>query len=64
MAGNGGVNGSMLQYGGGGFGQKAGDGRKGAVGDDIVDCEGIIGCRADLAGLERRSFLDRSTNKN
>ena len=44
MAGNGGVNGSMLQYGGGqrggGFGQKAGDGRKGAVGDDIVDCEG------------------------
>ena len=64
MAGNGGVNGSMLQYGGGGFGQKAGDGRKGAVGDDIVDCEGIIGCRADLAGLERRSFLDGSTNSN
>ena len=54
----------MLQYGGGGFGQKAGDGRKGAVGDDIVDCEGIIGCRADLAGLERRSFLDGSTNSN
>ena len=25
MAGKGGVNGSMLQYGGGGFGQKAGD---------------------------------------
>ena len=58
----------MLQYGGGqrggGFGQKAGDGRKGAVGDDVVDCEGIIGCRADLAGLERRSFLDGSTNSN
>ena len=64
MAGNGGVNGNMPQYGGGGFGQKAGDGRKGAVGDDVVDCEGIIGCRADLAGLERRSFLDRSTNNN
>ena len=31
----------MLQYGGGGFGQKAGDGRKGAVGDDVIDCEGI-----------------------
>jgi len=68
LAGNGGVNGSMLQYGGGqrggGFGQKAGDGRKGAVGDDIVDCEGMFGCRADLAGLERRSFLDGSTNSN
>ena len=36
MAGNGGVNGNMPQYGGGGFGQKAGDGRKGAVGDDVV----------------------------
>ena len=40
MAGNGGVNGSMLQYGGGqgggGFGQKAGDGRKGAVGDESL----------------------------
>ena len=64
MAGNGGVNGSMLQYGGGGFGQKAGDGRKGAVGDDVVEWDGIIGCRADLAGLERRSFLDGSTNRN
>ena len=58
----------VLRYGGGqgggGFGQKAGDGRKGAVGDDVVDCEGIFGCRADLAGLERRSFLDGSTNSN
>ena len=55
---------ACYSMGGGGFGQKAGDGRKGAVGDDVVDCEGIIGCRADLAGLERRSFLDRSTNSN
>jgi hypothetical protein len=30
------VNGSMLQYGGGGFGQKAGDRRKGAL--------GFVGC--------------------
>ena len=37
---------------------------KGAVGDDVVEWDGIIGCRADLAGLERRSFLDRSTNRN
>ena len=37
---------------------------KGAVGDDVVEWDGIIGCRADLAGLERRSFLDRSTNSN
>ena len=36
MAGNGGVNGSMLQYGGGGFGQKAGDGRKGRLGRVLV----------------------------
>ncbi len=37
MAGNGGINGSMLlvQYGRGGFGQKAGDGQWGAVGDDV-----------------------------
>ena len=34
------------------------------VGDDIVDCEGMFGCRADSAGLERRSFLDGSTNSN
>ena len=27
-------------------------------------CEGIIGCRAELAGLERRSFLDGYTNRN
>ena len=26
--------------------------------------DGIIGCRADLAGLERRSFLDGYTNSN
>ena len=31
---------------------------KGAVGDDVVEWDGIIGCRAELAGLERRSFLD------
>ena len=37
---------------------------KGAVGDNVVEWDGIIGCQADLAGLERRSFLDRSTNKN
>jgi len=37
---------------------------KGAVGDDVVEWDGIIGCRADLAGLERRSFLDGSTNSN
>ena len=37
---------------------------KGAVGDNIVEWDGIIGCRAVLVGLERRSFLDRSTNKN
>ena len=37
---------------------------KGAVGDNVVEWDGIIGCRADLAGLERSSFLDRSTNKN
>ena len=60
----------MLQYGGGqrggGFGQKAGDGRKGCcvVGDNVVEWDGIIGCQADLAGLERRSFLDGSTNSN
>ena len=29
-----------------------------------LEWDGIIGCRADLAGLERRSFLDRSTNNN
>ena len=48
MAGNGGVNGSMLQYGDGGF----------------VEWDGIIGCRAGFAGMERRSFLDRSINSN
>ena len=37
---------------------------KGAVGDNVVEWDGIIGCQADLAGLERRSFLDRSTNIN
>ena len=37
---------------------------KGAVGDNVVEWDGIIGCRADLAGLERRSFLDGSTNSN
>ena len=36
MAGNGGVNGSMPQYGDGGFGQKAGDGRKGRLGRVLV----------------------------
>ena len=35
---------------------------KGAVGDNVVEWDGIIGCQADLAGLERRSFLDRSTH--
>ena len=34
------------------------------VGKGAVGWDGIIGCQADLAGLERRSFLDRSTNKN
>ena len=37
---------------------------KGAVGDNVVEWDGIIGCQADLAGLERRSFLDGSTNRN
>ena len=32
--------------------------------DDVVEWEGMVGCRADLAGLERRSFLDGSTNSN
>ena len=51
------------QYGGGGFGQKARDGvGKGAVGDNVVEWESS--CQADLAGLERRSFLDGSTNRN
>ena len=66
MAGNGGVNGSttvacysmvaavLVKKGVG----------KGAVGDNVVEWDGIIGCQADLAGLERRSFLDRSTNSN
>ena len=32
------------------------------VGKGAVGWDGIIGCQADLAGLERRSFLDRSTH--
>ena len=64
MAGNGGVNGSILQYGGGGLVKKPVMVGKGAVGDDVVEWEGMVGYRANLAGLERRSFLDGYTNRN
>ena len=57
MAGNGGVNGSMLQYGGGGFGQKAGDGRKGRLGRVLVRSDVEVWSSSDFTCLEGRSFL-------
>ena len=36
---NSGVNGSMLQYGGGGLGKKAGDDRKGRLGSVLVQSD-------------------------
>jgi len=59
MCRSGGATGSGLEVVGTGM-----ERRRKEIGETVVDCEGIIGCRADLAGLERRSFLDRSTNKN
>ena len=59
MAGNGGVNGSisMLQYGGGGFGQKAGDGRKGRLGRVLVRSDVEVWSSSDFTCLEGRLFL-------
>ena len=37
--------------------------RPGRVFNDDVEWAGIIGCRADLAGLERRSFMMGNTFK-
>ena len=57
MAGNGGVNGSMLQYGGGGFGQKAGDGRKGRLGRVLVRSDVEVKSRSDFKVLRGSHLL-------
>ena len=64
LAGNGGVNGdATVQYGGGGFRQKADDGRKGRLGRvRSKRRRGLV--ESDFTCLEGRSFVDGPTNKN
>ena len=64
LAGNNVVNGSMLQYGGGGFGQKAGDGQKGRLGRVLVRSDVEVQSSSDFTCPEGKSFVDGSTNKN